>query len=277
MNPTATLRHLTKSVFTHEHHRQKSNRHLACTAFTLLALASLPSIAQTNPAQLDWQRVGDFSIARTETTIAQFRRFANATKLVTLAEKNGGGEVYENGWTKKVGWHWQAPFGKPGADDEPAAHISFDEARTFCQWAGGALPTDQQWISAAYTEQRAQPSSGFERGKTYPFPSGASAIGAQCLGDCGDAAKARALSHGAKLLRGDGHARAGVTPAGVNGLHDMGGNLWEWVDEPTGQSAEKRTRGGSWWYGAAQMRADHLQGKPVNKTVVYIGFRCVRR
>lgn len=255
---------------------RERNRSLTRTVTALLTLASAQSFAQTNPAQLDWQRIADFSIARTETTIAQFRRFVNATKLITLAEKNDGGEVYESGWTKKPGWNWQAPFGKPGADDEPAAHISFDEAQAFCRWAGGTLPTDKQWVSAAYTEQRTQPTQNLERGKSYPFPTGNSAVGAQCLGECGDAAKARAINHGAKLLRGDGHARAGSTPAGVNGLHEMGANLWEWVDEPLGQSTEKRTRGGSWWYGQAQMRADYLQSKPVNTTVVYIGFRCVK-
>lgn len=86
------------------------------------------------------------------------------------------------------------------------------------------------------------------------------------------------MAHGARLWRGAGHARAGSTPAGVNGLHDMGGNAWEWVDEPLGAAAEAehRTRGGSWWYGAAQMQADHLQGKPGATAVVYIGFRCAR-
>jgi formylglycine-generating enzyme required for sulfatase activity len=260
-------------VFICEHPWRKTVR---VGVFSGFLLVSALSPAQANPAQLDWQRVGDFSIARTETTIAQFRRFVNATKLITLAEKTGGGEVYESGWTKKNGWNWQAPFGKPGADDEPAAHVTFDEARAFCQWAGGALPTDKQWIAAAYTEQRAQPPSGLERGKTYPFPTGSSVVGAQCLGECGEAAKSRAINHGSTLLRGDGHARAGATPAGVNGLHDMGGNLWEWVDEPRGASGEKRTRGGSWWYGAAQMRADYLQSKPINTAAAYIGFRCVR-
>jgi alkanesulfonate monooxygenase len=44
----------------------------------------------------------------------------------------------------------------------------------------------------------------------------------------------------------------------------------------TGAGVERRTRGGSWWYGAAQMRADHLQSKPPATTVVYIGFRCAK-
>jgi formylglycine-generating enzyme len=74
--------------------------------------------------------------------------------------------------------------------------------------------------------------------------------------------------------RGRGHAEAGTTKRGVNGLYDMGGNAWEWVD--SGGRSEKRTRGGSWWYGAASMRDDHVQSKPPSMSAVYIGFRCAR-
>ncbi len=250
--------------------------------FCVLTLMWLPLTAgaQSNPAAIDWQVVSDFSIARSETTVGQFRRFAAATQAVTQAERAGGGEVYEAGWVRKPGWTWRTPFGgaKPAADDEPAVHIGFDEAQAFCRWAGGRLPTDQQWLSAAYTEQRATPAPPFERGKVYRYPTGDSPAGAQCLADCGLAARSRAINHGAQLLRGDGHAPVGTTPAGVNGLHDMGANVWEWVDEPpgAGASAERRTRGGSWWYGASQMRADHVQSKAPGSAVVYIGFRCVR-
>ena len=220
-----------------------------------------------------------FEIARTETTIEQFSRYVAATRSTTRAERLGGGEVYEAGWVRKPGWTWRTPFGDNYKPDprEPAVHVGFDEAQAFCRWAGGRLPSDAQWLSAAYTEQRAAPSPPFERGRRYTYPTGDTPAGAQCLDDCGPAA-ARAVRHGQRLWRGHGPARAGDTPAGVNGLHDMGANVWEWVDEPPAASADvdRRTRGGSWWYGAEQMRADHLQAKPPATAVVYIGFRCAR-
>jgi formylglycine-generating enzyme len=245
-----------------------------------LALLPLSSSAQDNPAGIRWQPIAGFSMAQTETTVGQFKRFAAATQTVTLAERNGGGEVYEAGFVKKSGWNWRTPFGgnKMPADDEPAVHVSFDEAQAFCRWAGGRLPSDTEWVSAAYTEQRPKPAAGFERSKVYRFPIGDRPTGAQCLDDCGSAAKTRAISHGVRLWRGDGHALVTATPAGVNGLHDMGGNVWEWIDDPlnTNGSTERRMRGGSWWYGQIQMQADYSQTKSANTTVVYIGFRCAK-
>ena len=225
-------------------------------------------------AAIAWQPVGGFEIARTETTVAQFRAFAEATKTVTRAEHEGGGEVYEAGWTKKPGWTWRTPFGRPAGDAEPAVHVTFAEAQAFCRWAGGRLPTDAEWLRAAYTETRAAPPTPFATGRIYEYPTGDTPAGAQCLGDCGPG---RAVAHGAALSRGAGHAAAGTTAAGVNGLFDMGGNAWEWVDHADGAGgSERRTRGGSWWYGAAQMRAGHVQSKPPDTAVVYIGFRCAR-
>ncbi len=223
--------------------------------------------AQASPPM---QPIGAFEIDRTEVTIGQFRRYVQATGTVTQAERAGGGSTFEGGWQQRRGWVWHAPYGQPGADEEPAAHVTYAEAQAFCRWAGKRLPTDAEWGEAAYTERRAQPPAGFVRGQTYRYPTGDSPQGANCLGDCGPS---RTVAH-AQTSRGRGHALAGSTRAGVNGLFDMGGNLWEWVD--SGSGSDKRTRGGSWWYGAGPMEDSHHQSKPEGTAVIYIGFRCAR-
>lgn len=242
--------------------------------WVMLAMGLSPlAQAQPNPAQIDWVRVDAFEIARTETTVAQFARYTLAQGVQTRAEREGGGLVYEAGWRQKKGWTWRTPLGTQRQDLWPAVHVNYDEAQAFCAWAGGRLPTDAEWLKAAYTETRPQAPAPWRFGQTYPYPTGHTPLGAQCLGDCGPD---RAHPHGAVLTRGQGPALAGTTLAGVNGLHDMGANVWEWVDEPRGNAPEKRTRGGSWWYGAEPMRAEHVAAKDRNMAVVYIGFRCVR-
>lgn len=235
-----------------------------------LVLAIMLAGATRVMAQTDMQPIRSFSMDRTEVTVGQFRQFVDATRTVTAAERTGGGSTYENGWEQRRGWNWRAPYGTPAHPLEPAVHVTYDEAAAFCKWAGKRLPRDAEWGEAAYTERRVNPPSGFVTGKTYPYPTGEQPGGANCLGDCGEVETVAT----AMTSRGRGHALTGSTRQGVNGLFDMGGNAWEWVD--SSGAADKRTRGGSWWYGAASMRDDHRQSKPRDTAVVYIGFRCAR-
>ena len=46
------------------------------------------------PAKADMQTIEGFAIDRTEVSIAEFQRFAEATGFVSQAERSGGGEVY---------------------------------------------------------------------------------------------------------------------------------------------------------------------------------------
>ncbi len=219
----------------------------------------------------EMQAITTFAIDRTEVSIRQYAAFVAATGFTTKAEKEGGGLVYESGWSKKSGWTWRKPYGRLADEQEPAVHLTFDEAAAFCGWAGKRLPTEQEWIEAAYTERRKVPTEGFRRGQSYPYPTGDSPAGANCLSDCGPTP---AVDYSSVLDRGRGHAKVGISKAGVNGLFDMGANVWEWVEIADQQY--KGTRGGSWWYGARQMRADHRATKPRVMSVVYIGFRCVK-
>jgi formylglycine-generating enzyme required for sulfatase activity len=196
--------------------------------------------------------IGSFAIDRTEVTIGAFRAFARGVGLVTTAEREGGGFEYAGGWVRRAGWTFERPQGQPGADDEPAVHISWQEAARYCAHVGGRLPGMAEWQLAAYTESRQQPTDGFARGRTYRYP-----VGDQPEG----------MNNNRRA-----HVTVGTTKRGVNGLFDMGANVWEWVADRRGDDA--LTAGGSWWYGPAQARADGAQWKAASFTALYIGFRC---
>ena len=142
--------------------------------FLLPVFAGSPKV----DASGDMQRIGLFAIDRTEVTIGVFERFAAATGFISKAERSGGGLVYAAGWVQQAGWTWHTPFGRRGVADEPAAHITFDEAQTYCRWAGKCLPGERGWVAAAYAETRPAPLSPFEQGRTYQYPTGDSPKGA---------------------------------------------------------------------------------------------------
>ncbi|MDP3702392.1 MAG: formylglycine-generating enzyme family protein [Hylemonella sp.] len=200
---------------------------------------------------------GTWALDRTEVTIAQFARYVAATGVVTQAEREGGGFEYAAGWQRRAGWNWRRPEGVPPSTDQlPAVHLTHAEAAAYCRWAGGRLPTAAEWLRAAYTEQRRPAPAPWVHGRTYAWPTGDSPAGANTSGpDPWPRA-----------------APAGQTRTGVNGLYDMGANVWEWVADAQGE--ERRTMGGSWWYGAEQMRAGVEAWKPAGFYAVYIGLRC---
>lgn len=242
---------------------QRSARRTAAAATVLLVLsfaaASAASAASAaTPAEpSDTAVIGAFRIDRTEVTVARFAAFLAAAGRTSMAEREGGGFEWGAGWERRPGWTFRAPSGRAARPDDPAAHVSWFEARDFCAWAGGRLPTRDEWAEAAYTERRAAPPAPFVRGRTYPYPTGESAAGANLSG------------------AGDGFERqapAGAGPAGVNGLQHMAGNVWEWLADARGD--DRLTAGGSWWYGASQTRLEGMQYKPAAFYAVYVGFRC---
>ena len=109
--------------------------------------------------------------------------------------------------------------------------VAFANARRYCQARGGRLPTDDEWLAAA----------GGERPRRYPWGD----TGAVCrraawglaTGPCGEAAT------GTDTV---GSHPDGITPLGV---HDLAGNVAEWVEAPCPDptlGCPRIVRGGSW-------------------------------
>ena len=224
-------------------------------------LLSIACLALQTQAQVGERVVldglGGLAIDRTEVTIGQFERYVRASGVRTRAEQEGGGYEYVVGWQRRAGWTWRTPDGVPAPPDLPAVHLTHAEAAAYCRWAGGRLPTAAEWRAAGFTELRAAPPVPWVRGKTYPWSTGESPQGAN-TSDADPWPRAAPVTQ---------------TRAGVNGLHDMGANVWEWAADARGN--ERQTLGGSWWYPAYQMRADVEAWKPADFYAVYIGFRCV--
>jgi len=93
-------------------------------------------------------------------------------------------------------------------EDHPAVFVTWDEAKGYCEWAGGRLPTEAEREKAARgTDRRKYPWGNEE-------PDAKRGVFRRAWGF-------------------DATSAVGTHPAGLSpyGLHDMGGNVWEWCSD----------------------------------------------
>jgi formylglycine-generating enzyme required for sulfatase activity len=148
-----------------------------------------------------------------------------------------------------------APSAYAGGDDNPVVNVDWNQAKAFAQWAEGRLPSEAEWEYAAR--------SG---GKDRKYPWGNDASCAKVVIDsCG----------------GNGTAPVCSKPAGntTQGLCDMAGNAWEWVQDMfQGWYEGAPTDGSAWEYERGPNDSDSRvirggDGRPAERSSVVAGDR----
>ena len=151
------------------------------------------------------------------------------------------------------------------ASNLPVIGICWYEAMVFAKWAGKRLPDAAQWQRAAswHTGQNGQ-----QTALSYPW------------GNSFDSSKANTWSSGVGKPVAVDRLYEGCTP---NGVHQLIGNVWEWVDEafviPWNDNhllaGFAEVRGGAFdTYFESQTRCQFRSGLPLLFRGANVGFRC---
>jgi formylglycine-generating enzyme len=193
--------------------------------------------------------VDGFWMDATEVTNEQFAQFVQATGYVTVAERTPtaadfptaapedlipGSVVFAppdhavplndhfQWWSFVDGANWRHPLGPASAIDGkerfPVVQIAYEDAEAYAKWADKRLPTEAEWEFAA---------RGGLTGQLYPWGDEFNAGG-----------KWMANSHQGHFPDHDSadDTFAGIAPVAqfspnAYGLHDVAGNVWEWVSD----------------------------------------------
>jgi formylglycine-generating enzyme required for sulfatase activity len=236
-----------------------------------------------------------FAMSRTEVTVNQFRQFIQASGYKTTASRRGFSLAYDElsgNFVRRSRVDWSSAYdGSRAADDLPVVHVSARDADAYAAWL--ATRTGQRYHVASEAEFEYVLRAG---GRTrYPWGNGAPPKGIANLTGALDRSPSGREWANAFPAYGDGYwGPAPVARFAPNafGLHDLAGNVSEWVADcwhdgyrraPANGGAwinpgcrTRVVRGGAWASAPDQTRSAWRAPAGFETTNARIGFRVVR-
>ena len=175
------------------------------------------------PERFDWEgpqhrvTIGyRFAIGRYAVTVSEYRRFVEATDR----DHSGGIHVWSGGeWKMDASKSWRDP-GFKQTDRHPVVGVSWQDAMAFCDWFGKEtgklyrLPSEAEWEYAC------------RAGTTTPFSFGKTITSDQANYDAN-----YTYAGSAKGVYRKRTVEVGSLPANPWGLHEVHGNVWEWLED----------------------------------------------
>lgn len=188
------------------------------------------------------------------------------TVTFTGALYMGRYEVTQAQWSALTGSNPSQFQSEADAGSRPVERVSWDAAQQFLQLYGLRLPTEAEWEYAC------------RAGTATAFPNGSN-----------DDATVAAIAWQETNSGGETHV-VGIKAGNALGLHDMLGNVWEWVEDwlsgyspasavnPQGPSSGvyRGIRGGCWDNSTSLVRASAREGVVPATSASRIGFRVAR-
>ncbi|NKB67620.1 MAG: SUMF1/EgtB/PvdO family nonheme iron enzyme [Candidatus Latescibacteria bacterium] len=149
---------------------------------------------------------------------------------------------------------------KAGYEFHPVVEVSWYGAQSYCTWAGKRLPSEEEWVAACKGEQN----------RAYPWGASAAPTRANYgIDRCCAADDRDGFAHTSPV----GQYPEGASPEGVM---DLAGNVWEWLDQKEGEM--RVFRGGSWKSSPKYLgcgKAARSGKYPIDR-IYNVGFRCVQ-
>ncbi|MBS0659201.1 MAG: SUMF1/EgtB/PvdO family nonheme iron enzyme [Verrucomicrobia bacterium] len=230
-----------------------------------------------------------------ETRVADFRVWVEETNQPPTRFR-GMLANSPTGWNDKGGFDWRNP-GFPQTDDHPVVGVSWNDAVEYADWLTQRertketirpkqryrLPTDEEWSRAVGLQPEPGATPRARDGKikrVYPW------------GEEWPPQKAYGNYRGPEAIIGqeiddpkrtfgppDGYARTAPVmkfPPNALGIYDLGGNVFEWVQDKFDGGRDRTLRGAGWFdFDAERLQSSYRIGMAPTYRQASVGFRLV--